>query len=834
MSLFSTLFGGGDTGGSNTSTSLPQWLQQAYQGAISKANSAYAATSGLPRDVIVPGFAPEQEAAFGAVVGGLGQYLPQMDTAMGMAADYDPRRYDIGFWGNDAAAQYMNPYAQNVIDINKREASKDFQNSRNLVSGQAQAAGAFGGSRQGVVESELYNQEAKTLADIQNTGLASAYDTAFGNFNTDRNAFLESAAKDDASMQARASSLGSLAGQSQSMFYRDVGALSGVGEDRRALEQQYSDYYSQYPWEVAGNYSKTISGLPNGIGDTNTQTNAGPGNPLSALTGLAAIGESTGAFGAEGWLGFKKGGLVRKYATGGLTSNNPGNIVYDSRNDWQGSNYADNSEGRFESFETPTSGIRALSKLLSNYEKSYGLNTVEGIIARFAPAHENDTEGYANYVADRIGVQPGDALNVSDPTTMHSIVSAIIEFENGSNPYDPNLIRDGIAASLQGSSTDGRQGQIPVAPLPQKAISPEDTVVISKFVDQLLGSSSSLSGGANTQQDFYGRKYEEGGLVERLSDYFGSASDYAAQEIPNISFSDMLANVFGEDAVAINNRVGESIRNNFDWLGDLAWITPEERAGRDGGTPGASSPPRYNSSEQFRPDPVVPGAPHTPSDFGATDTPLPAQERITARATAMPPAAASDEFTLADFFGNNEAMMSLGAAMMQQESGEGLFGAMGRGIDAYQGTTDKQMARDAEARDQKMAEAIATHNQRMSEGNLEVNQDTIAVSRERLDFAREELQSNLEGLGLERYLTEARIEEILTNTNIAKLANDPSRLRGELEAKLTVDLLKIYQEQDLNGMLPEGMTAQDAAMETARILADNYITTILPVQTEGT
>lgn len=62
-----------------------------------------------------------------------------------------------------AAANMMNPYNQQVVDATLRDVGGAAQLGMNQLGAQAQAAGAYGGSRQGVAEAELlkgFNQQA--------------------------------------------------------------------------------------------------------------------------------------------------------------------------------------------------------------------------------------------------------------------------------------------------------------------------------------------------------------------------------------------------------------------------------------------------------------------------------------------------------------------------------------------------------------------------------------------------------------------------------------------------------------------------------------------------
>ena len=126
----------------------------------------------------------------------------------------------------------------------------------------------------------------------------------------------------------------------------------------------------------------------------------------------------------------------------GIRNNNPGNIRK-SGDAWQG--LADiQPDPEFFAFADPVYGIRALAKILRNYRDRYGLNTVQGIINRWAPPVENNTGAYVRMVANKVGVAPTEPLTW-DAGQMRRLVSAIIQHENGKQPYSMATIADGIS-----------------------------------------------------------------------------------------------------------------------------------------------------------------------------------------------------------------------------------------------------------------------------------------------------------------------------------------------------------------------------------------------------
>ena len=80
--------------------------------------------------------------------------LPQAQgaTMAGMQRALQGLGYQSRDFDSAAAQQYMSPYMQNVVDVQKQQAIQDFQRGNAGRSAQAIQAGAFGGSRQAVAQ----------------------------------------------------------------------------------------------------------------------------------------------------------------------------------------------------------------------------------------------------------------------------------------------------------------------------------------------------------------------------------------------------------------------------------------------------------------------------------------------------------------------------------------------------------------------------------------------------------------------------------------------------------------------------------------------------------
>jgi len=89
--------------------------------------------------------------------------------------------------------QYMNPYTQNVIERTQQDIERQRQMAANQLGAQAQAAGAFGGSRQGVAEGVLAGEYGRMGADIAAQQRQTGYSQAMQNAMADRTARLGAA-----------------------------------------------------------------------------------------------------------------------------------------------------------------------------------------------------------------------------------------------------------------------------------------------------------------------------------------------------------------------------------------------------------------------------------------------------------------------------------------------------------------------------------------------------------------------------------------------------------------------------------------------------------------
>lgn len=217
--------GGGSGGGSQESTSystnLPPYAEPYYREMMARTQREslrpYEAYEG-PR---IAGFSGAQEQAQQGILGleapsGMRSSQDLIQQAGQMASQggsYSPTQFsntfqaqqvDPGVFDADAAAQYMSPYMQNVVDIQNREVARTGDIQRQGIGYEASTAGSFGGDRYGLRESELDRNLMQQMSDNQLKGQQQAYQDAQGMFGQDRDARLRAQQQEQAAQQTEA------------------------------------------------------------------------------------------------------------------------------------------------------------------------------------------------------------------------------------------------------------------------------------------------------------------------------------------------------------------------------------------------------------------------------------------------------------------------------------------------------------------------------------------------------------------------------------------------------------------------------------------------------
>ena len=221
---FTTNFGG------DYEDVLQKYSTTALQQAEDVANLGYQQYGGER----VAGFSPTELAGRerAAELAQLGLGMPQVQTA----ADVAQRAAEFTYADPSRVQQYMNPFLEAALDPTLRAIREQQTQTMQGLGSQAQAAGAFGGSRQGVLEAQTLGRFGQQMGDVIGTGYAQAFDRATNLMGDEQSRQL-----------AGASALSQAANQLRQVGYADADVLRTLGAEERGLmqsqlESDYQDY----------------------------------------------------------------------------------------------------------------------------------------------------------------------------------------------------------------------------------------------------------------------------------------------------------------------------------------------------------------------------------------------------------------------------------------------------------------------------------------------------------------------------------------------------------------------------------------------------------------
>ena len=284
---------------------------------IADTNADVLASREMARDIATSGQPGVQEA---------------MDMTRGAAADADrfstasPYQFsqygyqDPEMFTGNNISQYMSPYMQGVVDIEKRKANQEFQTANQKRAADAVFSGAFGGSRSGVQQAMAENDYLNRTGDIQSKGLQSAFDSASNLFEKDRAAKYQTDAARAAELERvqagqlsrdrlgmegltfksqQAQQIADLeerarAGDMQAAALLENVGKSGMAEDQARYDMAYQDFLNQrdYPRQQLSDYASILRGLPLAeVGTSNSTTTGTPAQP-GGLQSLLSAGAS--------------------------------------------------------------------------------------------------------------------------------------------------------------------------------------------------------------------------------------------------------------------------------------------------------------------------------------------------------------------------------------------------------------------------------------------------------------------------------------------------------------------------------------------------------------
>lgn len=175
------------------------------------------------------------------------QGLANLTIPTAQQSTYNPQ----SFTNAGIAQQYMSPFLQAALEPQLAEARRQAEINRVEQAGRLTKAGAFGGSRGAVMESELGRNLLRNLADITGTGYQKAYEAGMGQFNTEQGREMQAAEN------ARNYGLSALQRQA------DIGGIQrgieseGIAADIKQFEEEKMDPFKKVQFQQS-----LLQGMP--------------------------------------------------------------------------------------------------------------------------------------------------------------------------------------------------------------------------------------------------------------------------------------------------------------------------------------------------------------------------------------------------------------------------------------------------------------------------------------------------------------------------------------------------------------------------------------------
>ena len=231
--------------------------------------------------------------------------------------------------GGSVLQNYMNPYREQVTDVQKLNAQRQAAVANQGQQAQAARSGMFGGSGQARQASQSAADLQRNLQNIDAAGLQNAYQQALAQFNTEQGQ-KQSAAQLNAQQQQFGAGLGlqglqtanqaasNLANIGNTQYQQNMGinamqnqyGLQQQNQSQKILDTQYQDYLNaqNHPYKQVGFMSDILRGLP--LTQQSSSMYGQAPSMLSQIGGAGLVAKGLGAFAGGGAVGDRPAGLA--------------------------------------------------------------------------------------------------------------------------------------------------------------------------------------------------------------------------------------------------------------------------------------------------------------------------------------------------------------------------------------------------------------------------------------------------------------------------------------------------------------------------------------------
>lgn len=291
-------------------TKLPSWVEDFAKSSLTDAGTVADQLTPPYQGNRVAGINQTQQNALNASGAMIGRTDPAFQNAMGGAANvmgYNPSQVQAQSFLQGNIGQYMSPYTQQVEQAAMGQLNDQRLRALNQTGDQAKAAGAFGGSRHGVMEGVVNTETAKQAGMLSAQLRDQAYRQGMSAMESDmaRNMqaqqLNQSAGLQGAGLNLQgAATYGDLARVGTDTYMKELAAAQGAGNFQQSMDQLGLDAQRQlynemraYPIEQLDLRLNALGMTP--YGSSTTQTTPMSGSPAMGAVGGALAGAQLGS-----------------------------------------------------------------------------------------------------------------------------------------------------------------------------------------------------------------------------------------------------------------------------------------------------------------------------------------------------------------------------------------------------------------------------------------------------------------------------------------------------------------------------------------------------------
>lgn len=194
------------------------------------------------------------------------------------------------FTDANVAGQYMNPFLQQALDPQMRELQRQADIQRVADAGRLTQAGAFGGGRQAIMESEGRRNLLDKQSEALGTGYATAYDKAMAQYNAEQNRNVnEVQFGADFGLKGLAAEQGILKDQLAAGATERGITSEGIAADLAEFNTQ-----REFPYKQVQFQRDMITGLPTGSVTNQPNQLSGIAALIASVGGIDQLMKATG------------------------------------------------------------------------------------------------------------------------------------------------------------------------------------------------------------------------------------------------------------------------------------------------------------------------------------------------------------------------------------------------------------------------------------------------------------------------------------------------------------------------------------------------------------